>query len=339
MFTVFTYGGYMQAANIIAINTNSQDSNQTIQAALNTYPDIEAINQWLKQAIHHVEKAQLNEINDIAPEPWFYYSPYLVILSEENEYAIEVFSNICKELQLDFTALPENHDIAKACLGAFMMPKTDVRVLLIPEILRLGDHVEESIVEDIHSLMEQSSTQAPVLIVTIGSPKQYMQMSETLRAPGRFDNRIALNTKSPIQHAQSLINYFPLELRDESLNEKIEKLGKLVSIEFAEERRMGLFAIKLIRNAKLRNSKISYKDIVRIAKTSSTQTCYQDIPQTHLEQIAAHECGHAVMTILTTDGVNIPEYITINESINYAGVVVGCYDYQYAINNQITKTC
>jgi hypothetical protein len=323
----------MQSSNVVTITKDLQASNQDLENLLKTYPDIALIDDWLNKTIELI-RIQQQSTNYSEPKPWFLYSPYMTLLSDEPEYAIDVMSKLCEAYSLELTNLPENSDIASACLKAFLQPQREPRVLLISDASVLSDDVEETYVEEIHSIMRDSSPQIPVLIVVISCTKQYLEISKSLRAVGRLDFRILLNAKSPLQHAQYFINLIPVELRDESLITHIEKLGKLISLNLDKDRNLKLIAVNLIRNAKATSTKISFKDVVKLCHSSTTKSCYPELPPSILEQVAVHECGHAVIAMLATQGDNIPEYITINESINYAGTVVNSYDYQYLTSNK-----
>jgi ATP-dependent Zn protease len=66
---------------------------------------------------------------------------------------------------------------------------------------------------------------------------------------------------------------------------------------------------------------------------SGTSIGYQaDIHEEELlNHIATHEAGHALMSILDSDGQNIPEYISTFKSENFAGVVLESCDYNIRV--------
>ena len=319
----------MQSASVIEIHSQISTSAQESSPSFIHYPDIEAIKEWLDNFIDF--KTQLKQTSNSLQETevWNLLGPNLILMSENVEYATQVFTNLCVEAQLDLIKLPENPELAKASLESLIFPKDQLCVLLIPEPKVLMPKTENAIVKDIHKLIEQSSMLHPVLIVTIACAETYVNIDISLKKVGRFDLRIYLNEKSHIQYGQSFIDLLPAELRDESLITNFDKLGKLISIHFEHERRMGLIAVNLIRHAKKTNTKISFNDVVRIAQTSATNT-YNYPTQARVDQVALHEAGHAAVAILNTYGANIPEFVSINPCINYAGVMVDNYDYHFS---------
>jgi hypothetical protein len=319
----------MQPANVIEIHSQISTSAQELSPSFIQYPDIEAIKEWIHNFIDF--KTQLNKTSNSLQitEVWNLLGPNLMLMSEDVEYATQVFTNLCVEAQLELIKLSENPDAAKASLEALMLPKEQLRVLLIPYPQVLMPKVENSIVEDIHKLIEHSSVLHPVLIVTIAGAETYASIDISLKRVERFDLRIHLNEKSHIQYGQSFIDLLPVEFRDESLITNFYKLGKLISIHFEHERRMGLIAVNLTRHAKKTNTRITFNDVVRIAQTSATKT-YNYPTLANVDQVALHEAGHAAVTMLNTYGANIPEFVSINPCINYAGVMVDNYDYHFS---------
>lgn len=326
---MLTNGGSMQPANVIEIHSQISTSAQESSPSFIQYPDIEAIKEWIHNFIDF--KTQLDQTSNSLQitEAWNLLGPNLMLMSEDVEYATQVFTNLCVEAQLDLIKLPENPELAKASLESLMLPKEQLCVLLITDPQVLMPKTENSFVEDIHKLIEQSSMLHPVLIVTIACVETYANIDISLKRVGRFDLRIYLNEKSHIQYGQSFIDLLPAELRDESLITNFDKLGKLISIHFEHQRRMVLIAVNLRRHAKKTNTKITYNDVVRIAQTSTTNT-YNYPTQARVDQVALHEAGHAAVAILNTYGANIPEFVSINPCVNYAGVMVDNYDYHFS---------
>jgi ATP-dependent Zn protease len=83
------------------------------------------------------------------------------------------------------------------------------------------------------------------------------------------------------------------------------------------------------RKSAFLGSKLSWKDILEIAIRGTGDGIYGH-PNNNPIQIASHEAGHAVLTIIESNGKNIPDYVSILPGKDMLGVMAEDYEQSYA---------
>lgn len=289
-----------------------------------TFADIEAVKHWLQENLALIRQSSLHPEQEI---PWFNFSPFLVLLTADQEYASEVVAAICEENAIHMTTLPDNTELVSHIFTTLMKPGNTPQLLLIPDADILNAESDLSRISQLHQLMETFAQNRQGLIVCLAATKQLSHMHDSLKSVGRFDKRILLNPRQPAQRAEKFTMLIPEALRDASLYTHKTKLGKLLEHHLNDERLMQLCAVNLIRDAQQIGKKITFNDVVRQTQRGNTKSYYQPFSGTFMQQVAIHEAGHAAVTMLTTNGENIPQMVSIIESINYCALMVDDCDY------------
>ncbi len=165
--------------------------------------------------------------------------------------------------------------------------------------------------------------------------ESYNDVAEEFRYLGRFDRHISWSLSRPEIYAEDFIlmigaNY----LSEEILNNK-KRLGALLSSDFSSLRRLGMLCIAAQRRYKSTLQKLTFKDFVEIAIQGTGMGVYGH-PHTNLEQIAVHEAGHAVISMVESNFKNIPDYLSILPGKDMLGVMVDDYQYGYETQAQMT---
>jgi len=154
-------------------------------------------------------------------------------------------------------------------------------------------------------------------------------LAAPLRRVGGFDRFFAL----PAQSLEFLGEQFLGEVGHghcgTSLMDSAAKTGKLLKSNFAEPEQQALAVLALQRLAVREDRLLEFTDLVHL---SSHDLLEEDDDkrrkQEENRQIAYHEAGHAVLSILESDGGNIPDYTSIVPGASgFGGITVESYGY------------
>lgn len=176
--------------------------------------------------------------------------------------------------------------------------------------------------------------QAIVFVVT---GKSYADLVPPLRSVGSFDRRFDVAEFTPVEIGTWFLGQIGLELCEESLYLEPCKVGKLVSDEFDDRRRQRLIALHLQRLAHREDRKLCFDDLVYFAVHGGSEI--EHAPEEDaamLYRIAVHEAGHALVSILDSNGRNIPDFASIVSSGHFKGVVTDSYAYSYSLTGRYT---
>jgi hypothetical protein len=179
----------------------------------------------------------------------------------------------------------------------------------------------------------QKNATKPILITSIC--ENYNDVAEEFRYLGRFDRHISWSSPRPEIYAEDFIlmigaNY----LSQEILNNK-KRLGALLSSDFSSLRRLEMLCITAQRRYRSTHQKLTFKDFIEIAIQGTGSGVYGH-PHTNLEQIAVHEAGHAVISMVESNFKNIPDYLSILPGKDMLGIMVDDYQYGYESQAQMT---
>lgn len=190
-----------------------------------------------------------------------------------------------------------------------------------------------TIQENICELVKSFKPACPVIYVL--SIPDFTELSLKFRKVGLFDRRFNVVKPSLEEMAAEFIEMIGCNLCDQDITTNLGKVGKLLDLEFDDKRRQGLIALTLKRIGKKENRKINFSDLVNLAlKGSAEYDAYPQKKPSILKQIAIHEAGHALISIVDSDGQNIPEYAGLIESNHYSGVVSDSFSYHYQLNGK-----
>lgn len=176
--------------------------------------------------------------------------------------------------------------------------------------------------------------QAIVFVVT---GKSYADLVPPLRSVGSFDRRFDVAEFTPVEIGTWFLGQIGLELCEESLYLEPCKVGKLVSDEFDDRRRQRLIALHLQRLAHREDRKLCFDDLVYFAVHGGSETEHtpeEDASMRH--RIAVHEAGHALISIIDSNGRNIPDYASITPGSHFNGAVADSYAYSFSLTGRFT---
>lgn len=159
--------------------------------------------------------------------------------------------------------------------------------------------------------------------------ESYGNICEEFRYRGRFDRHITWTPPRPETYADDFISMLGIDLLNEDVLNNKKRLGSLLCAEFESLRRLEMLCIASQRKSAFLGSKLSWKDILEIAIRGTGDGIYGH-PNNNPIQIASHEAGHAVLTIIESNGKNIPDYVSILPGKDMLGVMAEDYEQSYA---------
>ncbi len=174
--------------------------------------------------------------------------------------------------------------------------------------------------------LKQLTRSKQVVFATSG--QSYNDISSELRTAGSIDRRFLIPRPSFFDIGNAFIERVGRGRCDDSLLDYPDRAGVLLSVEFDDERRQGLVAIGMQRIAYGESRKLTYDDLVHFgARGSGEIDLVPEQDEDMLRRVAIHEAGHAIVAYLDSDGVNVPEYISVLPGHHFRGISVDSYGY------------
>lgn len=150
------------------------------------------------------------------------------------------------------------------------------------------------------------------------------EIAEVFRYQNKFDRHILWASPKPKFHADDFIEQLGADLVGEDLLNDLYRLGCILCLDFASKRRFGMLEKALKRLALRENRKITLQDILQVAINGTGEGLgFHEYPD--LNQIAAHEAGHALVAMVESEFENIPDWVSIIPSKDAAGVMAQDY--------------
>lgn len=176
-----------------------------------------------------------------------------------------------------------------------------------------------------------------LIAVFVITGKSYTDLNPSIRTVGSVDRRFDIAEPTLLDLGSWFLNQIGTELCDESLLKDTGRVGKLVNDEFEDRRRQRLIALHLQRRANREARQLSFDDLVYFAVHGGSETEHapeEDAEMLH--RIAVHEAGHALISILDSNGRNIPDFASITPGGHFKGVVADSYAYSLALTGRYT---
>ena len=172
------------------------------------------------------------------------------------------------------------------------------------------------------------------LIIFITSIEKYDNLSEELRKVGCFDRRFYIPKMTIEEIGKEFISKIGENLCDSSLINFPEKVGKLIDNHFDDERRQGLILLALQRKAYFQSRLVTFHDLVDLAAHGSHESDLLTPVSNKVNPIkrnkdAIHEAGHALISIIDSEELNIPDYCSIISMRDYSGMMLESFTYNY----------
>lgn len=174
----------------------------------------------------------------------------------------------------------------------------------------------------------------PVVFLT--STIELEAFSRILRQVGLFDRVFCLPSADPVELGSRFLELIGQEKCADTLLAMPEKIGRLVKAEFSDPDQRDLAVLALQRVAAEELRKLEFMDLIRVHLNDVTN--FEDgasfTPEAR-RQIAYHEAGHALITVLMTNGQNLPEYTGIQRGRSFFGMTIESYTYHVNATGRI----
>ena len=188
-----------------------------------------------------------------------------------------------------------------------------------------------------HGVVYLSNSRTGSEIVTSISEDKFSNFDEEFRQVHLFNRRFHLEAASVTEVADCFIQNIGKNLCDNSLIDKPQEVGNILQMQFEDERRQALIALSMKRLAKREKRKVGYVDLMHFVANGSAEFANsEEINLESARRIAIHEAGHAAIAIIDSNGLDIPEYVSIKETNNYKGVMIDSIAYQHTKSNIFT---
>ena len=258
---------------------------------------------------------------------WELFGHGLVLEGEDADGCEQSIRLISEQLNIGFQYLNSTQilDIEDLVGKNFSHPKI--------VFIEAGDWIQSSSNDD-ESLQKQKTTTEflknlvgkPIVCILVSD--SYADIATCFRYQRIFDRHLQWMEPMPEFIGQDLIDLVGAEKFDISILNSMNRLGCILCSDFPVSRRIGMLASALRRIAHFQNRQIQWQDIYRLV-TSGTGDGYESTRNKHDLQVAIHEAGHALITVLESDGKNIPEIASILSGKGYVGIVVEGYQHAY----------
>lgn len=179
--------------------------------------------------------------------------------------------------------------------------------------------------ENFASLLAEIPSEKPLIFVTYGD--EYVSLAEGLRSAGSFDRRFYIDDVSLTDRAEMLFTHLTKDLCGATLLNAPEKIGQLLECEVDSERRIGLVSLALRRLAHREKRKVEYMDLLHFALHGTAECVIEGAVEAQKYNIAVHEAGHALVSMLDSAGNDVPDYAGIVQGQGTLGQVSGSYGY------------
>ena len=167
-------------------------------------------------------------------------------------------------------------------------------------------------------------TGAPVVFATAAD--EFTDLAVAYRQVGFFDRRFVIRPPSVEDLQVAFIDEIGAQHCGKSLTNSSGKLGRLLSVEQVDERRLGIFALAMKRQAVREGRKVEFVDLVKLAVHGTAEVDAPSEPLAGEYRVATHEAGHAVIAMVDSGGRNIPDFVSIVPGDDCKGAMAGSYD-------------
>jgi len=178
----------------------------------------------------------------------------------------------------------------------------------------------------------------PIIPVVCLPTDQESSISETLQRPCFFDRFIRLHPMTLEQRGKRFIEEIGRERCGRSVIAAPGKVGFAVKQWFGETRSRALAVLHLQRVHRRSDRLIEMTDVLDVALRGVVEMDQREIAGSTFPRnvVAIHEAGHAVVSIIDSDGENMPDYCTIIPGGDFEGVVVGSLEFHQSKDASMT---
>lgn len=326
-----------QKNNITKASFNESVTKKSISTPIewSNLGHVEVIRRWSQELNEAVEKK-------FDLDAWSLVGHAIIIVHDDVDDCRNIIERVAYDLALEFVNF-DDMTILKNLSSEDVFVEFDKPTLVylepglwmqnLDDVDGHKDEIISSIQKNICTLVENFNPECPVIYAT--STAELSCLSPEFRKVGLFDRRFELIKPTIEEIAESFLEALGKDICGESLNAHLNKIGKLLELDFDNKRRKELVLLKLKRIAKRNNRKVEFADLLDISLQGTGEfDAYPVQSEESLRLTAIHEAGHATIAIIDSEGENMPEFVSIIESKTYNGVVADSLSYHYKKNNR-----
>lgn len=257
-----------------------------------------------------------------------------MVINDSKEYGEKVIRQIAQDSGYQLKEL-EADKIFEFFASGFAEIKTPTIVLMPLGVWSSDtkDHANAEEIKAFHKKFAEIMSEIPadkhLVFVTYGDDPR--GLVEELRSPGAFDRRFFVDDVSLHDRGQAFIDTLPRDICGDTLLDNPEVIGQVLECEADDDRRAGLIALALKRLAHREGRKIQFSDMVNFALHGTGEYVPNESRKGFRRSIALHEAGHALISIVDSSGMNIPDYAGVVPSVGTLGQVSASYEFLAAI--------
>ena len=179
-------------------------------------------------------------------------------------------------------------------------------------------------ISEVQAALMQALRSRPVVYLTL--TRALATFSAPLQQVGGFDRQIALG--GPVQDLAGALWLAQLgDCASASLQAEGAKVAGLMAETHLNPQTV---LLRLRRLAAEEQRTVELADLIDVLLRGTAQSEDQDSTDTQrrntLQRVAWHEAGHALMTVLDSNGQRVPDYASACRSMGFDGVVVSLHD-------------
>ena len=279
---------------------------------------------WLK------ELGQLNEAyqnNALKVSDLKLFGAGLVIEEADEDLLLEWLESTCRAMKIDFQVL--DLDVSPESIRRI----EETRLKLTVTFLKTGDWLVErcSAEQDLQtrtSLIEILRKKGSLAIM-VTYCRNYVDVAECLRYEGLLDRHLRWAEPSPEILASDFVRQTGAGIFDKGFKKDRLRLGRLLSMDYATQRRQGILKMALQRRRRELQRPIAWGDVIEMA-INGTGKGQLATDQVDPHRVSVHEAGHAVLCIEASQGKHLPEFVSILPNRFSLGQVAEGVNWAYA---------
>lgn len=156
-------------------------------------------------------------------------------------------------------------------------------------------------------------------------------MAPELLRVGVFDRQFILPPLTSEAEGRAFVEMVGQDRCAPSMTKSINKVGKLMGINYGTTEDRRLAALALQRKHLEIGRPLEFLDLIELNAhgVAEAERCFEE-PNEIRRYIAMHEAGHATVAIIDSGGSNVPEYTCIHPSGNNRGIMLDSVSYVFA---------
>lgn len=306
-----------------------------------TFQEVQAVKApllagWSKPDRYAPIKAWVQDLVNIAragatPKlSWDLVGRAAMVINDSKAYGEKVIRQIAQDSGYQLKEL-EADKIFEFFAGGFTEIQTPTIVMMPLGVWSSDtkDHANAEEIKAFHKKFAEILSGIPadkhLVFVTYGDDPR--GLVDDLRSAGAFDRRFFVEDISLHDRGQAFIDMLPHDICGDTLLANPEVIGQVLECEADDDRRAGLISISLKRLAYRQERKVEFCDLVNFALHGTGEYVPNESPKGFRRSIALHEAGHALISIVDSSGMNIPDYAGVVPSVGTLGQVSASYEF------------